>query len=496
MGMPCSVPFSPAQQALWERLSHCSLAQTAATQRFHEKLARENGWSPRFAARVEGEYRRFLLLALEAGHGVCPSPAVDQAWHQHLLDTRHYWEKFCPEVLGSPLHHCPSQGGAAERQRLEAWYRQTLASYERVFGDDPPLDVWPRAGQPRAARRRWALPALPLAALALGGCTVSPGPWPFPQLAGPEFLLFYLLLILLGLPLALALRRQPTRSGATRAGEPEAGWADLDPIGLAYLAGGTARVAETALVRLKTRGDGHKGTGLADPIERDVSLAVTAKRFHPRTWEARDAGWASLQRLQSLQQHLEERGLLLRDPQRHQARRAPLLVLAPLLGLGLLRLIHGALAGRPIGFLLLLCFALVGACVLVVNHPPRRTARGEQLLRRVRRGVAVRTLASGQEEALAGVAVLGLGTLQPAAAGGAAPVVRASDCWQAGLGSRISRGGKPPGSAPWWCTHGGNPLRRRSRCRSPGRAPCSRSGGRLRRFAGRPKCFGSWPHRR
>ena len=360
---------------------------------------------------MEGEYRRFLFLAMEAGHGVCPSPAVDQAWHQHLLDTRRYWEQFCPEVLGSPLHHSPSQGGAAERQRLEAWYRQTLASYERVFGESPPAEVWPRAGQPRWARRRWALPAVPLAALALGGCTVTPGPWPFPQLAGPEILLFYLLLILLALPLALALRRHPTRSGATTAGEPEAGGADLDPIALAYLAGGTARVAETALVRLQTRGELHRGTGLADPIERDVSLAVTAKRFHPRTWETRDAGWASLQLLQTLQQHQEERGLLLRDPQRRQARRAPLLVLAPLLALGVLRLLHGALAGRPFGFLLLLCFALVGGCVLVVNHPPRRTARGEALLRRARQGVAGRSQGSGSQETVAAVAMLGLAAL-------------------------------------------------------------------------------------
>ena len=411
-----SVPFSPAQQALWERLRQCSLAHPAATLRFHEKLARDNGWSPRFATRVEGEYRRFLFLALEAGHGVCPAPAVDQAWHQRLLDTRRYWEQFCPEVLGSPLHHSPSQGGAAERQRLEAWYRQTLASYERLFGEAPPADVWPRAGQPRAARRRWALPAVPLAALALGGCTVTPGPWPFPQLAGPEFLMFYLLLILLALPLALALRRHPTRGRATTVGEPGGGGADLDPIALAYLAGGSPRVAETALVRLQDRQDVHKGTGLADPIERDVSLAVTAKRFHPRTWEAQDAGWLSLQQLRSLQLLLEERGLLLRDPQRRQARRAPLLVLAPLLGLGVLRLIHGALAGRPIGVLLLLCFALIGACVLVENHPPRRTARGEALLRRARQRVAGRSQGSGSQETVAAVAMLGLAALPAAEA--------------------------------------------------------------------------------
>jgi hypothetical protein len=88
MGMSRSAPFTTAQEALWERLQPCSLATPAATQRFHKKLARDNGWSARFAARVE------------AGHGVCPSPAFDQAWHPHLLDPRWIWEQFCPEVLG------------------------------------------------------------------------------------------------------------------------------------------------------------------------------------------------------------------------------------------------------------------------------------------------------------------------------------------------------------------------------------------------------------
>ncbi len=88
MGMSRSAPFTTARKALCERLQQCSLATPAATRRFHEKLARDNGWSARFAARVE------------AGHGVCPSPACHQAWHPHLLDTRWIWAQFCPEVLG------------------------------------------------------------------------------------------------------------------------------------------------------------------------------------------------------------------------------------------------------------------------------------------------------------------------------------------------------------------------------------------------------------
>jgi hypothetical protein len=87
--------------------------------------------------RVLGEYRRFLFLAMAAGHPVSPSRAVALAWHQHLLDTRSYWQEFCPRVLGQPLHHTPSRGSEEERQRLGERYRRTLTSYRACFGEAP-----------------------------------------------------------------------------------------------------------------------------------------------------------------------------------------------------------------------------------------------------------------------------------------------------------------------------------------------------------------------
>jgi hypothetical protein len=91
------------QQELYLRLqSYCFDAPGGAVS-FAAKLACEQGWSAAKSERVLGEYRRFLLLALEAGHPVSPSRAVDLAWHQHLLDTRSYWQEFCPRVLGRPV---------------------------------------------------------------------------------------------------------------------------------------------------------------------------------------------------------------------------------------------------------------------------------------------------------------------------------------------------------------------------------------------------------
>jgi len=150
---------------------------------FSARLAQENGWSREHALRVTREYLRFVYLAMTAGHPVTPSRAVDEAWHLHLTYTRSYWEEMCGRVLGRPLHHEPTRGGAAEEAKFSDWYARTLASYRTAFGEEPPADVWPRpvpeeAARPAASapvRRTRRTPALFAAVLAValfvGACT-------------------------------------------------------------------------------------------------------------------------------------------------------------------------------------------------------------------------------------------------------------------------------------------------------------------------------------
>ena len=95
---------------------------------FTRRLARENGWSHAFAERAVREYLRFVWLAMRAGHPVTPSPAVDEVWHLHLCYTRSYWDELCGKVLGRPLHHQPTRGGAAEDAKFHDQYARTLAS--------------------------------------------------------------------------------------------------------------------------------------------------------------------------------------------------------------------------------------------------------------------------------------------------------------------------------------------------------------------------------
>ncbi|MBL8066844.1 MAG: hypothetical protein JNM28_00160 [Armatimonadetes bacterium] len=110
---------------------------------FSRRLARENGWSPEFADRVVGEYRRFVYLCLAAGHPCTPSDEVDQAWHLHMLYTSSYFGRFCPEVLGKTLSHEPTKGGSHENRKFDDWYSRTVESYRLEFGEAPPPDIWP-----------------------------------------------------------------------------------------------------------------------------------------------------------------------------------------------------------------------------------------------------------------------------------------------------------------------------------------------------------------
>ncbi len=132
---------------LWQRLSDHAIGPEMADLSFASRLARENRWSAEHTREVIGEYKRFCYLACTAGHEVTPSDAVDQVWHLHLTYSRDYWQVFCPNILQTDLHHGPTAGGRAERERYYDQYAQTLAVYEDTFGEPPPPDIWPDAGR-------------------------------------------------------------------------------------------------------------------------------------------------------------------------------------------------------------------------------------------------------------------------------------------------------------------------------------------------------------
>lgn len=134
--------MNASEMNLWSRIDSYAFDAVDAALPFSARLARDNNWTLNFAKRAIEEYKKFVFLAMTAGHPVTPSDEVDQVWHLHLLYTRSYWDEFC-KILGSPLHHGPTQGGVHEGRKFLAWYENTLSAYLKFFDIKPPADIWP-----------------------------------------------------------------------------------------------------------------------------------------------------------------------------------------------------------------------------------------------------------------------------------------------------------------------------------------------------------------
>ena len=130
-------------RALWDRIAGFAVDDGGEALSFANRLARENAWTVPYATRVIAEYKRFMFLAVAAGHPVTPSDQVDQAWHLHLAYTRSYWDRFCGQVLQRHVHHGPTRGGPEESRKFRRWYQDTVESYQHYFVQPPPPDIWP-----------------------------------------------------------------------------------------------------------------------------------------------------------------------------------------------------------------------------------------------------------------------------------------------------------------------------------------------------------------
>lgn len=138
--------LDPSQDPLWHRIDSFDLDALDAALPFSQRLARDNGWTPDYAARVVEEYKRFCYFAIRAGHAVVPPDRIEQAWHLHLSYSRDYWEVFCAQVLGADLHHDPVRNSDTEEaDRHRETYAATMKSYQRLSGEPPPPDIWPVA---------------------------------------------------------------------------------------------------------------------------------------------------------------------------------------------------------------------------------------------------------------------------------------------------------------------------------------------------------------
>jgi uncharacterized protein (TIGR04222 family) len=415
---------------------------------FAARLARENGWSRAHADRVIVEYKRFVFLAMTSAEPVCPSEDVDAAWHLHLTYTKSYWQRFCGEVLGRPLHHEPTKGGPAEADEHRRMYAGTLAAYRVAFDEEPPADVWPpaavRFGEDLRHRvvntaRNWVIPKAVVkraaAVVALGavvgltstGCAGA-GLNPF-NLVGKDFLYFLIPLMIAAVCVGRVIRSHLRSPG------PQPGDDDLTLTWerAAYLAGGYPRLTTAAIARLVgcgaarvdedtnrlVRAD-HVPTGGLTPVESAVYNALpfanTPDALKPvqELVEARYSHEAA---------RLEGDGLLLGAARQFGVGFAALIpLLLVILFLAVPRLVQGVSSGKPSGYLgvTMIGGGLLGLTVVLAGSL-RLTRRGEAVLAGMRdRHAGLKTVGATAGPGAAGLAVALFGTAALAGLGMAA----------------------------------------------------------------------------
>lgn len=391
---------------LWRRVSAFPFDNPNAISQFSARLARENRWSRKFARRVLEEYRRFAFLSVAAGHPVSPSEDVDQAWHLHLIYTRSYWDEFCGKVLGRPLHHLPSQGGDAEQAKLSDWYARTLASYERLFGEKPPADIWPSSADRKRqqtrlihvdAKRFWIIPKVswrPSTAamtVALFACVAILGCVPnlVSQAAGPldwrggDFLMLYGSLLIVGILLGITLHYWMRGSK-----EPLGDAPSLNPYEVAYLAGAKSRTINAVLARLVSRG--HLQVSSEQELQVAEALPSSALPLERAVWEAveNDGSLKKLhQRVEDeaklIAEPLKRQGLMLHSSEEWKARLVSALPMMLLLPLGIMKVVIGLQRNRPVVILVILCAATFFIAVTFIANRAFRSRRGDALLRRL-----------------------------------------------------------------------------------------------------------------
>jgi uncharacterized protein (TIGR04222 family) len=412
--------MNATQKALFERVMAFEIDEPGVELTFARRLARENGWSQRYANRVIAEYKKFLFLAMAADHVVSPSEQVDQAWHMHLTYTRSYWDELCRKVLGKPLHHGPTKGGAAEQAKFIDLYNQTLASYERLLGEKPPSDIWPPAGQRFGedlqhvsvnTARHWIIPkprwrmtgsaaVFPAAVfvMPLAAATWNPLDW-----KGPEFLTFYIAIAIIAFVAALVVRLINTVEARPVDAKDRAA---LDPYEVACLAGGPVRAVQAAfaaMVRdgsLKLVENESKSFGFITTkqtkIHQGTPPAKSAPRLEHALYEAAFVPANDLTPLteagksvaQQIEEDLKARGLVQSGGPSGAAVAAGLIMAAPLV-VGVPKLLVGLSRGRPIEFLAMACIATAVAALIFLLARSRLTTQGRRSSSRSSRSTAM-----------------------------------------------------------------------------------------------------------
>jgi uncharacterized protein (TIGR04222 family) len=391
------------QKSLWIRIEGFSMDEPEAALSFSQRLARENRWSREHAQRAIREYKRFMFLGCAAGHPVSPSEDVDQVWHLHLVYTKSYWKDFCGEVLKRPFHHSPTKGGKDESAKFEDWYANTLESYRKFFGEEPPADIWPARPVHHEltwidTRSNWIVPKPGVARLlsivgmaamlAVAGCASLTDVNIF-NYSGPEFLTFFFwfsVLTFVGAGLWRRAMINRIRPNTKQVDQPNA-------YSIAYLAGGPVLCTNSAIVGLIDRklvafapGSGELEAtavlpGLANLHPLESAILNRCATGSPSVKQVRESAEAELEGIRA---NLEQQGLVIERSRSNRIRNLALAAAALVPAIGCVKIAVGVSRDKPVGFLVFGVFLSLVVIVVGFRRRPFRTQAATNALSRLR----------------------------------------------------------------------------------------------------------------
>ncbi len=368
----------PEHLLLWDKIQRFAFDDPNATITFSKKLADQQRWSALYTQRVIEEYRRFIFLCCISPNGASPSKAVDEAWHLHLTYTQSYWNAFCKNTLGKDIHHYPSSGGEQEDHKHTNWYAETLDLYAAVFYSPPPADIWPppvKQEQARVPAQSILMPEEPYkmgTGMIMRAVILLLFPFAFNYfitgivfpfyLNGPQFLLFYAMLVAAALLVHYLMRQD--RLQFMKKTIDAVPLDDLNIFQLTHFVYGKERALQTGLVDLYRRElisieerkiIGHQNKYRATEKEENPLI--------PALLVSSDESWAYYTDIETWyrQQPFVHPAIekIFRLSEENEPRRKRYLVIGMVLFIGLARILQGWNNDRPVTFLFIEVIALV-----------------------------------------------------------------------------------------------------------------------------------------
>ena len=204
------------------------------------------------------------------------------------------------------------------------------------------------------------------------------------DLRGPEFLVFYFILVVLAMMFGAVLRWMLRTPG----GSSPVGATQLDPYEIAYLNGRESLATEAAVARLVKGQLLQVNTAERRLLATNNMLPVGVHPLERAVHNAVQGGANDIDQLRrackpsaaKLRERLEQHELLVTRGQAEIARIVPLLLIAAVIGIGCIKIMVGLSRQKPVAFLVVGCAATAIVGGIAFGRAVHRSRRGDAAL--------------------------------------------------------------------------------------------------------------------